>query len=213
MIPKVIVIILLTTDVVTSMKLLPVKECPNDKEWSDRAHIVCNNSEYRYHCMFDIHCTLVESCINPKTGSYSAVDYGVYLLDVSNETDLPVFYAAAPDFPLFLTLITNSSHYWKFQHFVHCEENTTDMFVLRRTGNQTKISREDSSENQTKISCEDSSEKFHVALAFAIIGWIGIPVVYMIVKLLVKLRNGDSNNPNRTREASLNDNLMNDTRT
>ena len=198
MIPNV-VIILLTTAVVTSMKLLPVKKCPNDKEWSDRAHIVCNNSEYRYHCMFDINCTLVESCIDPETGSYSTVDYGVYLLGVSNETDLPVFYAATPDFPFILTLITNSSHYWKFQYFVHCEEHT-DMFVLRRT------------ENQTKISCEDSSENFNIALAFAITGWIVcicIPVVYMIVKR----RRGDSNNPNRTRGASLNDNLIKDTRT
>ena len=178
MIPKVIVIILLTSVVVISMKLHPVKQCPNDEEWSERAHILCDKNEYRYHCMFSINCTLVESCIDPQSGSFSDIDYGVYLLDVSNETGFPIFYKKAPISTRSKHFITNTPKYKEFQNKVYCEEYNKYKFLSNRTENQTKISRENCPEVPTKIPFEYNSEK--VALALAIIGWILIicsPVV------------------------------------
>ena len=211
MIPEVIVISLLTTVVVTSMELYPVKQCPNGEEWSERAHILCDKNEYRYHCMFSINCTLVESCIEPQSGSYSDADYGVYLLDVSNETGLPIFYKKKPESPLSIHLITNSSKYWELLNVVYCEEYNKYKFVSNRTENQTKISGENCPEIQTKIPFEYSLEK--VALAFAII--FGILIISsLFIYLIVKLRKY-SNNLNNTNGPSLTEggNLMNETMT
>lgn len=154
MIPEVIVIILLATAVVTSMKLEPVDQCPNDEEWSVRAHKVCDNNEYRYHCMFTVDCILVECCIEPQLGSYlySETEYAIYFLNRNNETGSPEFYQLQFDHLLSLNLITNSSTYWEYLYVAYCKKYTKYKFVLSRTENQTKIPCE---ENQTK--CEDSS--------------------------------------------------------
>ena len=178
MIPEVIVIILLTTTVVTSMELHLVSQCPNDEEWSERAHKICENNEYRYHCMFSVQCTLVESCIEPQLGSYwySETEYGVYFLDLNNETGSPEFYKMQFDQRISLNLITNSSDYWKYLYFAYCKEHTKDMFVLSRT------------ETQAKISCEDSPGNYNVVLlVMVIIGWVlavCIAVVCVIVCIL-----------------------------
>ena len=195
MIPEVIVIFLLTTAVVTSIKLHPVNQCPNDKEWFDRAHIVCNNNEYRYHCMFSVHCSLVESCIEPQLGSYrhSETEYGVYFLYLNNEIGSPEFYQITFKHPLYQHLITNSSDYWKYLYFANCKNHTKDIFVFSRTENQTKC--EDCSENkmkcedcsENKMKCEDWRRNYNKVLKVAIIGWVlafCILVVCVIVCVL-----------------------------
>lgn len=194
MIPVVIGIILLTTVVVTSMELHPVNQCPNDKEWSDRAHIICHNNEYRYHCMFSVNCTLVESCIEPQLGSYtySETVYGVFFLYLNNETDSPEFYQMEFRYSFNQNLNTNSSDYWKYQYVAYCK----DTFVLSRTENQTKISCE---ENQTK--CEDSS---CVILALAITCSVLLVILILVVCVVAfyKLRIEHSNNRNRKMDPS-----------
>ena len=207
MIPKVIVIILLTTSVVTSMELHPVKQCPNDEEWYERAHMLCDNNEYRYHCMFSVHCTLVESCIEPQSGSYkySQTEYGVYFLAYNNETGSTEFYKEKPfKIPLVHNLMTNSSSYWDFLNIAYCKKVKA---ILSRTENHTKISREDNSENQTKISCEDCPGNYNVVLAVAIIS-CGLAICFLVVCVTVsvlfyKNRKKDSNDRNRTSDPSL----------
>lgn len=203
MIPVVIGIILLTTVVVTSMELHPVNQCPNDKEWSDRAHMVCHNNEYRYHCMLSVSCTLVESCIEPQLGSYkySETVYGVFFLYLNNETDSPEFYQMEFKYHINQNLNTNSSDYWKYQYFAYCKEHTKDTFVFSRTENQTKISCE---ENQTKIPCEDSPGNCNVVLALAIIGGVLVVILILVVCVMAfyMLRIKHSNNRNRKMDPS-----------
>jgi heme/copper-type cytochrome/quinol oxidase subunit 2 len=175
MIPEVIVIILLATAVVTSMKLDPVDQCPNDTEWSKRAHKVCDNYEYRYHCMFTVNCTLVESCIEPQPGSYrySETEYAVYFLHFDNETGSPEFYQLEFNNSISLKLITNSSTYWEYLYVAYCKKYTKYKFVLSRTENQAK--------------CEDNSGSYNVALAFAITGWV-LLVICVILIVFYKFR-------------------------
>ena len=191
MIPEVIVIILLATAVVTSMKLNPVDQCPNDEEWSVRAHKVCDNYEYRYHCMFTLNCTLVESCIEPQLGSYrdSKTDYAVNFLHFDNERGSPEFYQLQFNNSISLKLITNSSTYWEYLYVAYCKEYTKYKFVLSRTENQAK--------------CEDNSGSYNLALAFAITGW-GLLVLVICVILIVfyKCRKEDSNDSNNQEPSS-----------
>ena len=212
MIPKVIVIILLTTVVVISMKLHPVKQCPNGDEWSEKAHILCDENADRYHCMFSINCTLVESCIDPQSGSFSDIDYGVYLLDVSNETGFPIFYKKAPISTRSKHFITNTPKYKEFQNKVYCEEYNKYKFLSNRTENQTKISRENCPEVPTKIHFKYNSEK--AALGLAIIGVILIICSPFVIYLIVRLCKKNSNNRNRARGYALPGecNIMNEIR-
>ena len=191
MIPEVIVIILLATAVVTSMKLHPVNYCPNDTEWSKRAHIVCDNYEYRYHCMFTVNCTLVEYCIEPQPGSYrySETEYAVYFLYLDNETGSPKFHGLGFNNSISLKLNTNSSTYWEYLYVAYCKKYTKYKFVLSRTENQAK--------------CEDNSGSYNLALAFAITGW-GLLVLVICVILIVfyKCRKEDSNDSNNQEPSS-----------
>jgi heme/copper-type cytochrome/quinol oxidase subunit 2 len=175
MIPEVIVIVLLATAVVTSMKLDPVDQCPKNEKWSDRAHKVCDNNEYRYHCMFTVNCTLVECCIEPQLGSYwdSKIEYGVYFFHHDNETDSPEFYKLQSNHYFSQKLITNSSTYWKYQDVAYCKNYTKYKFVSNRTENQAK--------------CEDNSGSYNVALAFAITGWV-LLVICVILIVFYKFR-------------------------
>ncbi len=154
--------------------------------------MVCHNNEYRYHCMFSVSCTLVESCIEPQLGSYkySETVYGVFFLYLNNETDSPEFYQMEFKYHINQNLNTNSSDYWKYQYFAYCKEHTKDTFVFSRTENQTNISCE---ENQAK--CEYNPASYNVVLAFAIIGW-GLLVICVILIVIYKCRKEDSNGSN-----------------